>query len=163
MAQPARNDRRTADLAMIHMAAKTLFGDVSRGGVGREEYEDWLEARTGKRSAGALSQPERIELVKRLRKDGVVPDRARAAKGGKGDTRTGAARPTSAQWGRIGGLARQIGWDAGLSDPALARFVERTAKVTSTRFLTRDQASKVILGLERWLASRAGGDCDAMS
>ena len=34
--------RRRADLATIHMAGKAQFGDVSRDGLGRDDYEDWL-------------------------------------------------------------------------------------------------------------------------
>ncbi len=54
--------RRNGDLAMIHIAAKRLFGDVSKGSDGREAYEDWLQRHTGKRSvdhycAGCLSTP----------------------------------------------------------------------------------------------------------
>ena len=145
--------RRTADLATIHMAAKTLFGDTSKGGTGREAYEDWLHLHTGKRSAAALSQDQRLALIKVIRRDGAVPDRAR---GGSGRTVGGADRPTTAQWAKIGGLAREMGWQ-GLEDPALKSFCARTAKVSSTRFMTRAQASAVILGLTQWVAQKAGG------
>lgn len=150
-------NRRNGDLAMIHIAAKRLFGDVSRGGDGREAYEDWLELRTGKRSAGKLTTKERIALVKQMRKDGLIPERQR---GGIGQTAAGAERPTSAQWAKIGGLARSIGWEKGLEDERLRSFVKRTAKVSSARFLSRTGASKVIMGLENW--TRQGAD-DAMS
>ncbi|MDO5606011.1 MAG: regulatory protein GemA [Paracoccus sp. (in: a-proteobacteria)] len=146
----APNTRRNGDLAMVHMAAKRLFGDVSRGGDGRAAYEDWLERLTGQRSAAKLSLDARIELIKRLHKDGLVPDRGR---GGAGRTVGGADRPTSAQWAKIGGLSRSMGWK-GLEDPALKAFVKRTAKVEDTRFLTRQQASAVILGMEEWLKSK---------
>ncbi len=146
-AKPAPNARRNGDLAMIHMAAKHLFGDTSPRGAGRADYEDWLERRTGKRSASKLTTEERITLVKTLRRDGLIPESGR---GGKGRTADGADRPTSAQWAKIGGLSRSMGWK-GLEDPALKAFVTRTAKVSSTRFLTRAQASAVILGLEHWV------------
>lgn len=146
------NDRRKSDLAMIHIAAKRLFGDD------RAAYEDWLERLTGRRSAGDLNPDERIRLVGQLRRDGLIPERAR---GGIGQTASGAERPTPAQWARIGGLAREIGWEKGLEDDRLQRFVERTAKVSSSRFLSREGASKVILGLESWRQQRgrsaAGG------
>lgn len=145
------NARRNSDLAMIHIAAKRLFGDVSKGGEGREAYEDWLELKTGKRSSGKLTVSERIELIKRLRKDGLIPDRKR---GGIGQTVGGEDRPTSAQWNKIGGLARDMGWDRGLGDSRLHSFVERTAKVSNARFISRSQASKVILGLEEWVRQR---------
>lgn len=153
-AKPASNPRRNGDLAMIHMAAKRLFGDTSRGGGGRADYESWLERHTGKRSASALTTDERIALVKTLRREGLIPESGR---GGSGRTPAGEDRPTSAQWAKIGGLSRSMGWK-GLEDPALKAFVARTAKVASTRFLTRAQASAVILGLEQWLRQKGGGD-----
>ncbi len=150
-AAPAEKPRRNSDLAMIHMAAKRLFGDD------REAYEDWLHRHTGRRSAGDLNSDERIRFIKQLRRDGLIPEKAR---GGTGRTSGGADRPTSAQWAKIGGLARSLGWK-GLEDPALQGFVRRTVKVGSSRFLTRDQASKVILGLEAWVSQ--GKRADAVS
>lgn len=149
-AKPAPNARRNGDLAMIHIAAKHLFGDTSKGGAGRADYEDWLERRTGKRSASKLTTDERIFLVKALRRDGLIPETGR---GGAGRTAAGDDRPTSSQWAKIGGLSRSMGWK-GLEDPALKAFVTRTAKVSSTRFLTRQQASAVILGLEHWVSQK---------
>ena len=158
------NTRRRGDLAMIHIAAKHLFGDVSKGGDGREAYEDWLEVKTGKRSAARLTTPERIALIKVLRKDGLIPDRH---PGGIGQTAAGEDRPTKEQWARIGTLARQMGWHLGLDDHQLHGFIKRTAKVSNARFMSRRQASSVITGLENWqrqrhAAKRAGGT-DAMS
>lgn len=152
--------RRNADLATIHIGAKGLFGDVSRGGDGREAYEDWLERHTGKRSAGKLTTGQRIDLIKMMRKEGLLPDRNL---GGKGPTANGEARPTSSQWAKIAAIGRSIGWDKGLEDERLRTFVMRTAKVSSTKFLSRTQASKVIMGLEKWAAQindtpKEGGD-----
>lgn len=144
---PAK-DRRKSDLAMIHIAAKRLFGDD------REAYQDWLQGLTGRRSAGDLNPDERITLIRKLRRDDLIPDRAR---GGIGQTASGAERPTPAQWSKIGGLARARGWEKGLEDERLRSFVERTAKVSSSRFLSREGASKVILGLENWLKDGANG------
>jgi len=153
MARPktASTSRRTSDLAMIHIAAKRLFGDTSKGADGREAYEDWLARHTGKRSAGKLTTPERIALIKTLRGEGLIPERER---GGIGQTQSGDERPTSAQWAKLGGLARSMGWEKGLEDSRLRSFVVRTAKVNSTRFITRAQASKVITGLEEWVRQR---------
>lgn len=141
--------RRTADLAAIHIGAKALFGDVSKGGDGRDEYEAWLERHTGKRSAGKLSTDQRIDLIKMMRKEGLLPDRT---PGGKGPTAGGEDRPTSAQWAKMAAIGRSMGWEQGLEDERLRSFVKRTAKVSSTRFLSRTQASKVITGLEGWAA-----------
>lgn len=155
--------RRNADLATIHIGAKALFGDVSKGGDGRDEYEAWLERHTGKRSAGKLTTGQRIELIKMMRKDGLIPDRT---PGGKGPTASGEERPTSSQWAKMAAIGRSIGWDDGLEDERLRSFVKRTAKVSSTRFLSRTQASKVIIGLENWVAqlqSNPEGSTDAVS
>ncbi|MFS4437868.1 regulatory protein GemA [Paracoccaceae bacterium GXU_MW_L88] len=148
---------RNKDLATIHIAAKALFGDVGRKGDGRAAYEDWMERHTGKRSAGALTSPERVEFIKHLRREGLIPERQR---GGNGPD-----RPTSAQWAKLGGLARSMGWEKGLEDPRLKAFVTRTAKVSSTRFLSRQKASQVILGLEQWVKAQAAkdGGADAVS
>lgn len=147
--------RRNSDLAMIHIGAKRLFGDVSKGGDGREAYEDWLERHTGKRSAGKLTTGQRIDLIKMMRKDGLIPDRSI---GGKGPTANGEERPTSSQWAKIAALGRAMGWAQGLEDERLRSFVKRTAKVSSTKFLSRTQASKVIMGLEVWVAERQDTD-----
>lgn len=155
--------RRNADLATIHIGAKALFGDVSKGGDGRDEYETWLERHTGKRSAGKLSTDQRIDLIKMMRKEGLLPNRT---PGGKGPTANGEDRPTSSQWAKIAAIGRSIGWDKGLEDERLRSFVKRTAKVSSTRFLSRTQASKVIMGLESWAAQikdNPDGDANAVS
>lgn len=153
-------NRRNGDLAMIHIAAKRLFGDVSKGSDGRTDYEDWLERHTGKRSAGKLTVAERIELIKTLRQQGLVPEKGR---GGYGQTAGGEDRPTSAQWAKIGGLSRDLGWD-GLEDARLQTFVKRTAKISNARFLSRAKATDVITGLERWVRQgNAEGVPDAMS
>lgn len=153
---PAGTQKRNADLALIHVAAKSLFGDVSKSGTGRADYEDWLHRLTGCRSASALSMDQRIDLIKRLRRDGLIAERGQ---GGRGE-----GRPTSEQWAHIASLARQMGWKDGLEDARLHGFVQRTAKVTSARFITREQASAVITGLRKWLESkRAGGGQDAVS
>lgn len=151
--------KRKADLALIHMTGKALFGDVSRGGLGREEYEDWLEVRTGKRSAADLDTGERIALLKAIRREGLLPERSR---GGRGPTRDGRDRPTTQQWAKIAALGRSMGWQGGLEDKRLHGFVTRTVKVASPRFITRAQATAVITGLEAW-ARQIDEDGDAVS
>jgi hypothetical protein len=150
-----KGDRgRHADLAMIHMAAKGLFGDVSTGGDGRADYEAWLERHTGARSAGKLSPRARRDLVATIRREKLIPDRPRGERPASRD----ADRPTRAQWAKIAGLARRLGWDEGLEDARLRGFVRRTAKIDDARFLSRSQASAVISGLEAWTAQRGTGD-----
>ena len=144
------DNKRNTDLALIHVAAKALFGDCGKGGLGRADYEDWLEKLTGARSASALTADQRIALIKRLRADGVI-----MARGQGGRHRD---RPTSEQWAHIAQLARKMGWKDGLEDAALRAFVVRTAKVSSARFITKEQASAVITGLRKWVASKGGQD-----
>lgn len=145
--KPAK-DLRASDLAMIHVAAKSLFGDTSKNGDGRAEYEAWLLRHTGKCSAGTLTREERASFVTLLRRQGLLKERGA---GGVGQN-----RPTSQQWAHLGQLAREMGWEKGLEDPRLKGFVERTAKVSAARFITREQASAVITGLRKWLAQKAG-------
>jgi len=90
-----------------------------------------------------------------MRKEGLIPDRST---GGKGPTSNGEERPTSSQWAKIAALGRAMGWAQGLEDERLRSFVKRTAKVSSTKFLSRTQASKVITGLEVWVAERQGAN-----
>ena len=147
MAVSKPNSRRNADLALIHMAAKNLFGDVTKTGDGRGDYEDWLERNTGKRSAAKLTPQERADLVAHIRKQGLVKNRV---PGGQGKAVNGRSRPTSKQWLKLAALARAKGWQDGLEDGRLQGFVERTAKISSTRFLTASQASDVITALDKW-------------
>lgn len=148
------DNRRKADLAMIHMAGKKLFGDVSRDGAGRADYEGWLAQHTGKSSARKLSRDERVQMVRTIRDLNILPD---SRGGGRGKARNGADRPTSRQWSKLAALAKARGWD-GLDDARLQGFVKRTAKIDNIRFMTRNQASLVITGLSNW----AGEAKDAM-
>ena len=154
----ARTDRaraaRNKQLAVIHIAAARLFGDVSRTGDGRGAYEDWLERMSGARSAALLDDGARKALIGQLQSQGLLISRNAPRvdyPAGKGLTPSGEPRPTAKQWYRLDRLARAKGWEKGLDDPRLAGFVRRTAKVDFTRFMTRRQASKIISGLEHWL------------
>ncbi len=155
MAQPRNktsDKMRNADLAMIHMAAGALFGDVTKGSASRPDYEDWLHGLTGQKSAAALSQGQRIDLIRHLRREGLLAERGA---GGRGQN-----RPTPQQWAHLGQLARRMGWQDGLEDSRMQAFVQRTAKVTAARFITREQASAVITGLRKWLAQKAAREVD---
>ena len=154
---PAKTSR-ARQLAAIHIAAARMFGDIAPGGDGRAAYEDWLERVAGARSAGLLEDAARAALLDRLRQQKLLPASTFKSKsmGEAGVTASGAARPTRRQWTAIGGLARAMGWDEGLEDARLAGFVKRTAHVDCVRFLTRRQASAVIVGLERWLGNKPG-------
>lgn len=140
MSAQKQSSKRRADLAMIHMAGKRLFGDVSKGGDGREDYAAWLEKLTGKRSSGALNEAERAAAVRVLRREGLLPNRAR---GGVGRGVEGQDRPTSAQWGRIAGLARSLGWSDGLEDMVMAGKRRRPIGRRSRRMTCKNALPKV--------------------
>lgn len=57
-----------------------------------------------------------------------------------------------------------MGWEKGLEDARLQGYVQRTAKVANSRFLTRQKASDCIVGLEHWVAQRNAqqGPADAL-
>lgn len=124
----------------IHQGAKALFGDVSEGGIGRDDYQDFLKVQTGRNSCRDMSFDQLKGVVAALTKAGAFDGKAR---GGKGKD-----RPTTQQWAKLGAMARDRGW-SGLEDARFQKFVERTAKVKSSRMITRKQASDVILGLQK--------------
>lgn len=130
----------------IHKGGSVLFGDTNKGGVGREDYEDFLQAQTGFRSCKDMSFNQLKGVVVALTKAGAFDGKAR---GGKGED-----RPTKNQWSILGAMARDRGW-SGLEDARFQKFVERTAKVPSSRMLTRKMASDVIVGMEKLRASDA--------
>lgn len=144
MAQQAeRNTSRKKSLALIHMGAARLLGIDNWNDPDQNTlYRDWLEANTGQRSCKHLDAQSLARAVRTLRAAGALDSTGR---GGRG-----ADRPTDAQWARLAALAKERGWFGGLEDSRLRGFVRRTAKVDNTRFLTRQQMSQVITGLERW-------------
>ena len=128
----------------IHQGAKALFGDVSKDGLGREDYQDFLQAQTGHQSCKAMSFDQLKGVVVALTKAGAFDGKAR---GGKGED-----RPTSQQWAKLGAMARDRGW-SGLEDARFQKFVERTAKVKSSRMISRKQVQWQNAGLSirtRW-------------
>ena len=64
-------DLRRAQLAMIHIAAKQLFGDD------KEAYRDVVEQVTGKRSSGELDADGRRSLIEHLESRGAMSAPAR--------------------------------------------------------------------------------------
>lgn len=142
MKKQVKIDRKKL-LAMIHIAAQTLFkGD-------RDQYEAYLMKHSGVTSCKALNDGALSKLVDQFKKDrGLAPKltgaHPKSAKGG-----VGYDRPTDLQRAKLAALARDMGWN-GLNDPALFAFVERTTHVQALRFLTRQQMSDIITGLEKW-------------
>jgi hypothetical protein len=58
-------------------------------------------------------------------------------------------------------LAWELGWSEGLEDARLLRFVQRTAKIDSVRWLEKEAASSVISGLMRWKRQRRRAEARA--
>ena len=87
---------RNKQLAVIHIAGKRLFGDVSRSGDGRGAYEDWLERMSGARSAAMLDDDGRKALIVQLQSQGLLASRNAPRieyPTGKGLTPSGEPRP----------------------------------------------------------------------
>ena len=142
-------DLRAKQLAVIHLGKKKL-------GLDDDTYRARLERATGKRSAGDLTEAERLKVIRELIAEGADLPLPTGRERQQHPGGQGPDRPTPAQWATIGRLAREMGWQDGLEDGRLKAFVVRTAKVDSTRFLSRRQASAIITGLTR-MASQQGG------
>lgn len=139
---------RKGHYAMIHKGVTALLKD-RMGFCDDDEYRNYLGITVGKTSCKDMTDEELVDLVKNLRSEGYLTFSKQPGGQGEGN------RPTNAQWAKLAALAKDKGWD-GLNDARLDAFVERTAGVKKTRWLTRTKISEVILGLERWLGGRNG-------
>lgn len=133
-------------LSAYHAMARPWYAaEAARlGGDPEQRRRAALAALTGHDSAADCTDAELASAVRTLRRQGAGDARGR---GGNG---LGDDRPTPQQWATIARMARARGWDRGLTDPRLAAFVRRTAKVNAVRFLGRIQASAIITALGRW-------------
>lgn len=129
------NTSRNKLLGLLHMAIK-------RKKVKEQDYRDWLEKRFGVRSAANLTIKQLQDAVTDLRNAGWLDGVGRGSANGYN-------RPTPSQWNKLAALSREMGWN-GLDTHGLKTFTKRIAKVDSPRFLNRDQARKVITGLQKW-------------
>lgn len=133
----------TSMISTIHvLKAKAAFDD--------DTYRDFLERRTGKRSAKELSVPEASRVIEALREV--------AGQGPKG--------AVAGLDGPIGGKLRALwiaGYDLGIvrdrTDRAMLSFLERQTSVSHVRFLKDSRAgTSAIEGLKSWLERAAGVD-----
>lgn len=131
----------TSMISTIHvLKAKAAFDD--------DTYRDFLERRTGKRSAKDLSVSEASRVIEALREI--------AGQGPKGAV-AGLDAP-------VGGKLRALwiaGYDLGVvrdrTDRAMLSFLERQTGVSHTRFLQDPRAgTAAIEGLKSWLKRSAG-------
>ena len=136
------NTRHTL-LGLVHLAVK-------RQGLSDADYRNWLEQEFGVRSAADLTDAQLHSVVDAFRFSGWLDGKARGSS-------TTDDRPTPAQWAKIAALSRELGWD-GLEAPGLQKFVEHVTKLSSPRFMNRDQARNVIAGLVSWKVHRESKD-----
>lgn len=141
-ARDATSQRR-ALLALVHKAGK-------QAGLADDDRRVVQQMVTGCASCADMNEAQLRAMLAHWRGRGVLPYPARGG-GGQG----GGERPSALQWRELERLAQAMGWPLGLEDEGLRGFVRRTTGLDGTRFLSARQASAVITGLRRWLASRA--------
>lgn len=134
------NPRRKQLLGLAHIGAAQLGWDDDFRRMMQEEV-------TGQASCAAMSDAQLVAWCWHLKHLGAqigipAPHPSR-----------GYARPTSTQWAEIERLVLAVGWK-GLDDARFIIFIRRTTKVDAVRFLTKWQATAVIVGLRRWLAQK---------
>lgn len=132
------NARRRKLLAQAHLAAKQA------GCLDEDDRRAVQHRLTGKASCRDMTEAELVRVIDHWRARGATV-RASAPE-------AGSAPEAASRWqlATLERLALEMGWDAGLEDPALLSFVRRTARVDQVRWLSRAQASDVISGLIRW-------------
>ncbi len=111
---------RQQRLARIHAAAKAVH-------LEGEDYQAWLDRRTGATSCADLSDAQLDALADWLK----------------------ATRP---QWLKVGALCREMGW-TGFEDERFLTFVKRVTKEDNPRLLSRMQLRNLIAGLSNWTKS----------
>lgn len=141
--------KRGAYYGLIHAGFERKINSTSASQLTKDEidmqYRNWLENRTGERSCVPLTDGQLKCLLSELKSGGWVKDSSDYRPGG-----TGPGRPSDQQWRKLAALANSRGWK-GLDSPSLNAFVQRTARVGGTRFLTAKTITQVITGLEKWL------------
>jgi len=141
MARQTDGARRRALIAQAHLAAKQA------GCASEEDRRAIQQMVTGKASCADMTERELVRLIDHW---GRMGSDVRAA------APRGAEAPMATRWqlATIERLAWELGWEQGLDDARLLRFVQRTAKIDLVRWLDRAAASRVISGLMRWKRQR---------
>lgn len=141
---------RAALMGKVHALAKRL-------GYDEATYRMVLLTQTGKTSCKDMTDRQLSRLAEALEclsKGKSLPDSGKQPKV-SGAGLGGQMLPTAKQWETLAGLASRAGW-SGLDDFHLLAFARHTAKVVELGELSRTAMSKVISGLCRMLAQRAG-------
>lgn len=132
--QNKQPNNRNSLMAMIHIAAEHL--DIKSHS---DEYRDWLEGISGVRSCKDMSDNQLAAVVATLKQKGLLL---------KKPTGSAPNRPSDAQWVKVETLARQCGF-GNARTPHFAAWVKLVTKLESPRFLTKNNISDVITGLEK--------------
>ena len=127
-----RKSPRARLLAEYHAGAKRLYPDD-------ETRREALDQLVQQRSAADCTDAQLRRACADLRRRGAQDQRRSG---------TGPGRPTPSQWDRLAAAARDLGWD-GIDDKRTQGMCERTTGLASTRLLTTETISKLVLGLER--------------
>lgn len=144
---PAIKDRRHKLIAQAHLAAKQA------GCASEEDRRAIQQMVTGKASCAEMTERELVRLIDHW---GRMGSDVRAAAPQAAD-----GMATRWQLATIERLAWELGWEQGLDDARLLRFVQRTAKIDSVRWLEKAAASSVISGLMRWKRQRRRAEARA--
>lgn len=132
----ARGGGRQRLIGALHAAA-------ARRGVDEEARRDMMERLTGKRSAKDLTIPELNAVIDHLN-------------GKRGEASDAGAFAFRAKIKALWISAAQLGVVRDASDRALDQFVKRQAGVEALRFVTAQDAPRVIEALKSWLARPVG-------
>lgn len=139
------NSERKRLLALIHLGAKQI-------GLDDTDYRNLLETVTGKRSAANLEIDQLQEVLETLRANGFKVESK-----GKGKLSPASRdKPALEKSQRDKIVALWIeGWKMGIirnrTHSGLNGFVKRLTKVERVEWLTNEQASKVIQGIQAML------------
>jgi hypothetical protein len=123
----------------------------ARAGLDEDTYRDFLESRTGKRSARDLSVREAGRIIDDLR--GV------AGEGGPRGAVAGLDGPIGSKLRALWIAGYNLGIVRDRTDRAMLSFLERQTGVSHVRFLKEVHAgSSAIQGLKAWLKREGGID-----
>lgn len=138
----AGGNRRRVLLGLAHLGAAQLALD-------EESRRAAQAAFTGCASCRDMTDGQLLawcwELKRRGADIGIPGPRPEPARYG---------HPTATQWAEIERLTLAMGWADGVDSAALRGFVRRTLGLDDLRFASNRQATQVITGLRRWVASR---------
>lgn len=147
MARKQRAALSAAKLAMIHVARRKL-------GMEEADYRLFLLRMAGVESARDLTEAGFRQVMEGFAHLGFQSDSA---------ARNFGRRPGMAGAGHVAAMRRLWGQYTGGAgtDATLGKWLERSWGVSALRFVTADQAPKVVHALKRMVARDAGPSDDA--